>query len=143
MTPADLASLHAESFVTPRPWSETEFKALLAGAGSFMVTETAGFALGRAIAGEAELLTIAVAQGRRRQGLGRRLLVRFLAQARDMGSTVVFLEVAADNAPALALYRRAGFAECGRRSGYYVGPGQSKTDALVLSRVLDDALPGI
>jgi ribosomal-protein-alanine N-acetyltransferase len=45
------------------------------------------------------------------------------------------LEVAVDNAAALRLYRRAGFAEAGRRRGYYERPG-GRVDALVLTRVL-------
>jgi ribosomal-protein-alanine N-acetyltransferase len=141
MSPASLARLHALCFTYPRPWSEPEFANLLSGTGAFLVSDPQGFALGRAIAGEAELLTIAVAPCARGQGLGRHLLDRFLDDARQQGSAVVFLEVASDNAPALALYRAAGFAECGRRSGYYAGPGPRKTDALVLSRVLSEALP--
>lgn len=141
MSPASLARLHALCFTYPRPWSEAEFASLLSGPGAFLVGDPQGFALGRAIAGEAELLTLAVAPCARRQGLGRRLLDRFLADARTQGSAIVFLEVASDNAPALALYRSAGFSECGRRSGYYAGPGPRKTDALVLSRALDGTLP--
>ena len=143
MTPAALARLHALCFTHPRPWSEAEIASLLSGNGAFLVDDPQGFALGRAIAGEAELLTIAVAPCARRQGLGRQLLDQFIDAARAQGSGVVFLEVAADNAAALALYRGAGFAECGRRSGYYSGPGPRRTDALVLSRVLDGALPDI
>ncbi len=143
MTPAALARLHALCFTFPRPWSETEFASLLGGTGAFMVSDPQGFALGRAIAGEAELLTIAVAPCARRQGLGRRLLDRFVAEARQLGCSTVFLEVATDNAVALTLYRAAGFAECGRRAGYYTGPDKRKTDALVLSCVLGEALPEI
>ena len=47
----------------------------------------------------------------------------------------LFLEVAADNAAALALYRTAGMAETGRRADYYRRPGGA-VDALVLSKVL-------
>jgi ribosomal-protein-alanine N-acetyltransferase len=35
----------------------------------------------------------------------------------------VFLEVEEANAPARALYRRAGFADVGRREGYYEANG--------------------
>jgi ribosomal-protein-alanine N-acetyltransferase len=143
MTPAALARLHALCFTYPRPWSEPEFTSLLAGPGAFLVSDPQGFALGRAIAGEAELLTIAVAPCARRQGLGRRLLDQFLDAARQHGSAVVFLEVASDNAAALALYRATGFAECGRRADYYAGPGPRRTDALVLSCVVGQGLPEI
>ena len=143
MTPAALARLHAEAFTTPRPWSEVEFASLLSGTGSFLVAEPQGFALGRAIAGEAELLTIAVADQARRGGIGRRLLTAFLKEAAERGSATVFLEVAADNAPAIALYRAAGFAQTGRRRGYYAGPGGHRIDALVLSRAMTGPAPEI
>lgn len=141
LTPADLARLHAQSFATPRPWSELEFAGLLAGNGAFLVAEAQGFALGRAVAGEAELLTLAVAPEARRRGMGRRLLAAFLVQAAMRDCRTVFLEVAADNVAALALYRAAGFADAGRRRGYYAGPGGQKIDALVLSCQPATAVP--
>jgi ribosomal-protein-alanine N-acetyltransferase len=141
LTPGDMARLHAASFTHPRPWSETEFAALLASEGAILVDEAAGFALGRAVAGEAELLTLAVAPEARRQGVARRLLADFLTEAGARNCRKVFLEVAADNAAALALYRAAGFAEAGRRRGYYTGPDGRNTDALVLSCCLPRALP--
>ena len=54
-----------------------------------------------------------------------------LAVARARGAGAMFLEVAAGNAPALALYGREGFAEVGRRRRYYRHPTE---DALVLGR---------
>ena len=45
----------------------------------------------------------------------------------------------ADNAPAQALYDRAGFAPAGRRRGYYAGPDGRVLDALVLRRELAPA----
>lgn len=140
MTPAALAALHARCFTTPRPWGETEFAGLLADPLAFLLIEgDAGFLLGRAVAGEAELLTLAVAPDARQRGLGRKLVSRFLYQARLRGADNAFLEVAADNAPAQALYARAGFAEAGRRRGYYRTPEGGAVDALVLRRVLRDA----
>lgn len=137
MTPFDLAALHARAFDTPRPWSAAEFADFLADPLIFLLTEgDAGFLLGRAVAGEAELLTLAVAPEARRRGLGRKLLERFLYQARLRGAATAFLEVADANAAAQALYRNAGFARAGRRRGYYVGPAGQVQDALVLRRPL-------
>jgi ribosomal-protein-alanine N-acetyltransferase len=48
----------------------------------------------------------------------------------------VFLEVAADNAPAQSLYRSAGFAECGLRREYYPRPGAQAVDALLMRKAL-------
>lgn len=142
MTPADLAALHARAFTTPRPWSEAEFAALLADPLAFLLVEgDAGFLLGRAVAGEAELLTIAVLPEARRLGLGRRLVGRFIYQARLRGADSAFLEVAEDNAAARALYLAAGFAEAGRRRGYYRTPEGKAVDALVLVRSLQERAP--
>ena len=83
MTPEDLAALHARCFTIPRPWSAAEFAGFLADPLAFLLVEgDAGFLLGRAVAGEAELLTLAVAPEARRRGLGQRLVGRFLYQAR-------------------------------------------------------------
>ncbi len=140
MTPEDLAALHARCFTIPRPWSAAEFAGFLADPLAFLLVEgDAGFLLGRAVAGEAELLTLAVAPEARRRGLGQRLVGRFLYQARLRGAASAFLEVAADNAPAQALYERAGFAPAGRRRGYYAGPNGRGLDALVLCRELAPA----
>ena len=139
MTPEALAALHAAAFTHPRPWSAAEFAALLAGPGVFLLTEgTEGLLMGRALAGEAELLTIAVAPSARRRGLGARLVGRFLDAAAARGADRAFLEVAADNVAAQALYASAGFAPAGRRRGYYRDAAGAAVDALVLSR----ALPG-
>jgi ribosomal-protein-alanine N-acetyltransferase len=136
MSPTDLARLHAASFTTPRAWSEAEFAGLLASEGSFLIGAPGGFALARAVAGEAEVLTLAVAPEARRQGIGSRLLAGVLGEAARRGCRTVFLEVAADNGAACALYRRSGFAETGRRPGYYATPDGRRIDAMVLARPL-------
>lgn len=131
MTPAALAALHAAAMSDPRPWSAAEFAGLLARPGAVLVGAPEGFALLQVAAGEAEVLTIAVAPGARRQGLGRRLLSQALGRAAALGAEAAFLEVAEGNRAARALYARAGFAEVGRRRGYYAGG-----DALVLRKDL-------
>jgi ribosomal-protein-alanine N-acetyltransferase len=137
MTPDDLATLHARCFARPRPWTAAEFADLAADPLAFLLVEgDAAFLAGRAVAGEAELLTLAVAPEARRRGLGRGLVARFVYQARARGATEAFLEVAADNAAAIALYHAAGFTPAGRRRDYFA-PG---TDALVLRRPLVPAL---
>jgi len=137
MTPEDLATLHRRCFATPRPWNAAEFAGFLADPLAFLLVESdAGFLVGRTVAGEAELLTLAVAPEARRRGLGRGLVARFLYQARLRGAESAFLEVSAENAPAIALYESAGFAPAGRRRGYYADPAGRRIDALVLSRDL-------
>ena len=131
-----MAALHARAFTVPRPWGATEFADLLTSIHVFAVTEPAGFAVGRAVAGEAELLTIAVAPEQRRQGVGRQLLDRIEAVARLRRSGRLLLEVAADNLPAIALYHSAGFRPEARRPGYYRHPDGSGRDALILAKAL-------
>jgi ribosomal-protein-alanine N-acetyltransferase len=139
VTPAALSALHARCFTSPRPWTEAEFASLLADPLAFLMVEgDAGFLLGRAVAGEAELLTLAVAPEARRRGLGLRLVSRFLYQARLRGAESAFLEVGSDNPAAQAVYAKAGFAETGRRRGYYRSADGGLVDALVLRRVLTD-----
>lgn len=142
MTPDDLAALHARCFVTPRPWTAAEFADLLAAPGAFLLTESSGFLLGRVIAGEAELLTVAVDPLARRQGSGRALVLQFAAEARARGAQSAFLEVAEGNEPARALYAACGWQAAGRRRGYYRHPDGRAEDALVLTLVLTLALDG-
>ena len=137
MTPAALAALHRRSFRSPPPWSEADFAGFLSDPLAFLLVEgDAGFLLGRAVAGEAELLTLAVAPESRRLGLGRKLVARFLYQARLRGAGRAFLEVSAENPAAIALYESAGFAAAGRRRGYYATPEDRRIDAVVMARDL-------
>ncbi len=121
MTPDRLADLHARCFTRPRPWSAAEFAALLDGPHAFLLIKPQGFLLGRVIVDEAELLTLAVDPDARRQGVARDLVAEFAATSRARGAASAFLEVAADNTPAQALYHAAGWREAGRRRRYY-GP---------------------
>lgn len=135
MTPAAMAAIHGAAFSPGRAWSAGEISSLIKAPGGFAVTAPAGFALGRAIAGEAELITIAVDPAARGAGQGRLLLAAFEAQARARGATAGFLEVAADNPVALGLYRAAGWAETGRRRGYYAR-AEGTVDALTFAKQL-------
>jgi ribosomal-protein-alanine N-acetyltransferase len=92
-----------------------------------------GFALGRLVAGEAELLLLAVRKGRQRSGVGRKLLDLFVEQARQRGAERLHLEVRHGN-HAVELYRKAGFEEVGRRFNYYRGATGQLYDALTLAR---------
>jgi len=92
-----------------------------------------GFAVLRAGGGEAEVLTIATHPGTRGKGAARGLMDRALKVSQTLDVQTVFLEVAADNTPALALYRSLGFCQTGRRRGYYARPGGAREDALVMA----------
>lgn len=136
-TPQDvpaLAALHAQAFTAP--WGEAEIGVLLDGPGGFALLDDGGFILCRAIAGEAEILTLAVAPTARRSGKGRALVEAAASLAIQTGAQSFFLEVAEDNAAAVALYRAAGFAEVGRRRAYY-----GQIDAIVMRRALNSEGP--
>jgi len=84
---------------------------------------------------EAELQAILVDGPRRGQGLAGTLLGVVVDQAREWGSERLLLEVRAGNLAAIALYRRGGFGEDGRRRGYYPPrePGAPREDAVLMS----------
>ena len=91
----------------------------------------AGFTLVRCVADEAELLLLAVGPASQRCGVGQSLLDEFIASARHDGATRLHLEVREGN-PAVAMYRKAGFAPAGRRRNYYHGPDGQAHDAVTL-----------
>ena len=94
-----------------------------------------GFSLLRSVAGEAELLLLAVAPEHQRRGIGRLLLERFKERAAAAGATRVHLEVRDGNS-AMRMYRLAGFEAAGRRPNYYRGSDGRQYDAITLARSL-------
>jgi [ribosomal protein S18]-alanine N-acetyltransferase len=119
---ADLAELQGASF--HRGWSEDEFERLLLDravvAHRVMIgRRLVGFIISRIVAGEAEILSVAVASARRGKGLARQTLNLHLRRLAGLGTRTVFLEVGEGNVPANRLYQRAGFRAVGRREGYY------------------------
>ena len=134
-----LAELHAAAF--DRPWSAAAFASMLGTEGAIaLAAGTAShpdaFILIRSVAGESEILALAVRPDARRRGLGRSLVEAGARAAVQLGAQVLFLEVAVDNAPALALYRAAGFAPSATRRGYYPRADGPPADALTLWRGL-------
>jgi len=120
----------------PEPWSELGFAQEIAaplarvwvvrGPGGAPV----GYLVAHAVLGEIQLLSLAVAAGFRRQGIGRRLVEHALEQER--GAVSAHLEVRSNDAGAQAFYARLRFRAVGRRPGFYPGG----VDALTLARVL-------
>jgi len=140
---AALALIHAEDFT--RPWAAAEFESLLSqntvfGLGATLPgakkRELQGFVLARAAAGEAEILTVAVARAARRRGLGRMLMDAVLSRLHALRAEALFLEVDETNIAALGLYRKLGFREVGRREGYYADRSGRRSAALVMRRDL-------
>jgi ribosomal-protein-alanine N-acetyltransferase len=136
MTPEQLAQIHAQCFSRPRPWSAAEFRDLLKSASVFQCDCPDGFAIGRLAGPEVELLTIAVAPNARRAGTGRKLLHKFETFAKLADAKQAFLEVAEDNAAAIALYQSSGYRMAGYRKNYYASSTGLKVTALVMQRDL-------
>ncbi len=130
---AALAALHATSFPEPERWDARAIAAQLTLPGTIaLITPPAGMILLRALAGEAEILTLAIAPPYRRQGLARALLAVAITAAREHRASRLYLEVAARNLAARALYDAAGFRPAGRRARYYA----NGDDALIMARDL-------
>lgn len=133
----EIAALHAASF--HRGWSDEEVENLLLDpqvlvhslrfGGAF-----AGFVMSRCAADEAEILSIAVSRRCQGRGLARRMLDLHMRRLAALGVKTLFLEVAENNGPAIALYRKAGFRDVAKRPNYYPLPNGAAAAALVLRR---------
>jgi ribosomal-protein-alanine N-acetyltransferase len=133
------AALHAEAFAPfgERAWTRQDMAELLASpgvAGLLLEVDGAdvGMAICRVAADEAELITIAVRPAHRRHGWARRLLAAAIDHVRSAGARALFLEVAADNPAAQALYELSGFCAAGTRPAYFRRGEGPAADALVM-----------
>lgn len=119
-------------------WSRAQCLGMLALADSWLLLacedgRAVGFALGRLIVDDVELLLLAVEPAARGEGVGRELIERMAAQARAKGAGRLLLEMRADN-PAQRLYEAAGFIAIGKRKDYYRRPDGMLSDAVTLAR---------
>ena len=116
-------------------WSETQL-ANLPPEAVYLVALADGAVCGigclYCVAGEAELQNLAVLPAYRRNGVAQALLNALFTEASVRGCESVFLEVAAGNDGAQALYSRNGFVPVGRRPGFYRGE-----DALLMKKGLE------
>jgi len=142
----DIDAVYAlECSVFPHPWSRGNFVDSLAsgydawvlrGPDDTAAGELAGYFLLMYALDEAHLLDVAVAGARHGTGLGRYLLDRIVARARGLRMASILLEVRPSNARALQVYQRYGFAEIGRRKGYYPAHEGRREDAIVMRYML-------
>ena len=141
MTADELARIHAAAMTEPPPWTAQTFEGFLSFPGAILASESRGFALGRVIADEAELLTVAVHPEARRKGIARRCLETFEAVAAQKGARRAFLEVAASNEAARRLYVTTGYTAVGYRKGYYARADGRHDDAILMAKDLPGAHP--
>jgi ribosomal-protein-alanine N-acetyltransferase len=119
-------------------WTAPQCAGLLPMAGVWLslardCDEVVGFALGRVVGDEAELLLLAVGRSSQGKGVGQLLLERFAAVAASKGAEQLHLEVREGN-HAVSLYSRNGYREVGRRRNYYTGRDGQLFDALTLAK---------
>ena len=133
--PKDASALAVlEALVFADAWDAKHFRALLGqdrfvAVGAFDPAGLCAYLTAYSVAGELEIVNVAVAAALRGQGIGRSLLLFFLEQGRLRGAARAVLEVRSGNAAARALYGSCGFAQVGMRRAYYADSGE---DALVL-----------
>lgn len=89
------------------------------------------------VGSDADIQTVAVSAAHQGRGIARGMLERLLAEADASGVTHTFLEVRADNGPALAIYSRLGFEEISRRARYYA----DGSDAVIMRRPRPEVIP--
>lgn len=77
-------------------------------------------------------ISMMVASGWRALGVGRMLLDAAIAWAEDANAHKMWLEVWPHNEPAIALYRKAGFVEEGRKLRHYRRRDGELWDALLM-----------
>ena len=120
-------------------WTRSQLSGILPMGGVFLMIaidraseSVVGFSLSRTVAGESELLLIAVLPGEQRRGVGTLLLDHFLDRARKDSVSRVHLEVR-DGNPAIDMYHSAGFSPVGRRRNYYHAANGKRYDAITLA----------
>ena len=133
---AELAEIHNKAFTKGRSWSAIEFGGLLQHPGVCVISQSECFVMGRLVLDELEILTVACAPSHQNLGYARAVVVKLLDKAACNGGLLGFLEVAADNMPAISLYKSLGFVQVGLREGYYKRSDDGYFDALVFSKKL-------
>ncbi|MEW5892126.1 MAG: ribosomal protein S18-alanine N-acetyltransferase [Pseudomonadota bacterium] len=140
MTEADLAAVLAiEQQAYPFPWTLGNFRDCLSSGYRCEVAEQGGELVGYSVlasgAGEGHILNCCVAPTHQGRGIGRQLMQRLIASAKDYGIGTLFLEVRPSNRRAIDLYEHLGFESVGLRRGYYPAV-RGREDALVMRRAL-------
>ena len=93
--------------------------------------EVVGYVGSQTVMGEADMMNIAVVPSQRRNGVAQKLVEALIAELRTLDAYQLTLEVRVSNAPAIALYKKLGFMQVGRRPNYYSKP---KEDAFILRK---------
>jgi ribosomal-protein-alanine N-acetyltransferase len=144
--PADVPYLaKMESYSSACAWSEGSLKGSVeAGDGCYKLVvgrKACGYCVIRVCGVEMEILNLVVDKSRQRMGYGRYLLEGILKLFEYTMVEKFWLEVAADNQQARALYRSLGFIVAGTRPDYYVRNAR-RSDATVMVLERNTAVSG-
>ncbi|MBQ4316771.1 MAG: GNAT family N-acetyltransferase [Clostridia bacterium] len=90
-----------------------------------------GIASMYAIAGEGQIMNLAVRDSYRRRGIANGLMNELILYALNKNCDIITLEVAEDNLSAISLYEKCGFVSVGKRNGFYNGK-----NALIMEKKL-------
>ncbi|MFW2542992.1 GNAT family N-acetyltransferase [Primorskyibacter sp. 2E107] len=132
MTPERAADIAARAYQHMAPWRAEDIAAMLRRPHTILSASEHAFVLGQVIADEAEIFALAADPDHHRTGQASIAFAHFLSDAAARGATQVFLEVSAENAPAIAFYEAKGFIRAGVRRGYYRSPHEKAVDAVVM-----------
>lgn len=131
----DIYELDVQTFAMP--WSKEALSYdILENDNAFVIVaeyegKFAGYADIWTVLDEADLNSIAVRVDFRRKGIGDAIMLAMTEMLSANGVATINLEVRVSNMPAIKLYKKYGFNECGVRPGYYLDNGE---DALIMKR---------
>lgn len=135
-----MAQIHRRAFEPQgdRIWKADAFRQLVESPGMqaavfHLDNMPVALCLYRIVAGEAELITIAVDPACRGRGYAREILHYLEQELRLHGVETMFLEVRSDNLAAIAIYERFGVEDIGVRPNYYQNKNGKKIDARLFS----------
>ena len=133
-----ISRVERENFDTPRSADAITKDVTEGGPGIYTAvaelgSEKIGYADMRIVASEAQIYNISISYDFRAQGFGEMLMTHLIDKAREMGCDIITLEVSSSNEAGIALYKKMGFEEVGRRKGYY---GRNKSDAILMDKPL-------
>jgi ribosomal-protein-alanine N-acetyltransferase len=95
--------------------------------------EVVGYACLWHLDDQLEIANIAVSPEHRKEGIGERVMMRIIEEAKDKNCRSIILTVRESNVAAINLYTKFGFVEIGRRKRYYRLPIE---DALTMIKTL-------
>lgn len=121
---------YVESVCLSTAWSESQIANLSEYAHYFCAIDdgrVCGIASMYAVAGDGQIMNIAVLPSHRRRHIANNLLKLLIDVASEKGCETLTLEVSEDNFGAISLYKSCGFEIIGSRKGFYNGK-----DALIM-----------